>query len=234
MQSAWHACIVKGLSHYTIAYTAGPYCLSQFVHHTHCTMCDDNTERAKFCHEARQLTNEEIAKLLSDTDVVAPFRQQKLEKDAKKNWDLFYKRNLDKFFRDRNWTTREFEELFELDQQMTQQDGGKRLNLLEAGCGVGNFIWPLIKMGLRFNYFACDFSPIALNILRENELYDQSICHAFQADLTESDCLRSKLTGQLFHCVSLIFVLSAIHPSKMSVALQNIHAVRSLFSPLIH
>ena len=34
-----------------------------------------------------------------------------METDARKNWDLFYKRNETKFFKDRHWTTREFQEL---------------------------------------------------------------------------------------------------------------------------
>lgn len=43
--------------------------------------------------------------------VVSHFKQMKLEKEAQKNWDLFYKRNTTNFFKDRHWTTREFEEL---------------------------------------------------------------------------------------------------------------------------
>ena len=39
------------------------------------------------------------------------FSANKLEADARKNWDLFYKRNETKFFKDRHWTTREFQEL---------------------------------------------------------------------------------------------------------------------------
>lgn len=42
---------------------------------------------------------------------VTQFKQLKLEKEAQKNWDLFYKRNATKFFKDRHWTKREFEEL---------------------------------------------------------------------------------------------------------------------------
>lgn len=42
---------------------------------------------------------------------MSDFKQQKLEKEAQKNWDLFYKRNSTNFFKDRHWTTREFEEL---------------------------------------------------------------------------------------------------------------------------
>ena len=43
--------------------------------------------------------------------LVSEFRAQKLEAEARKSWDLFYKRNQTKFFKDRHWTTREFQEL---------------------------------------------------------------------------------------------------------------------------
>lgn len=179
-----------------------------------------------FAHEARQLTEDEIAKLCADRQLVAPFRQTKLETDAKKNWDLFYKRNLDKFFRDRHWTTREFEELLRLPQMNTSD--GKRLNLLEAGCGVGNFIWPLIKLELPFTYYACDFSPVALDLFKSNELYDEQTFggFVFQADLSKAGAIAEKVdAGLRFHVVSLIFVLSAIHPEKMATALRNVAEV---------
>lgn len=59
----------------------------------------------------RSLTKEELEKLKNDLSLVSDFKQQKLEKEAQKNWDLFYKRNTVNFFKDRHWTTREFEEL---------------------------------------------------------------------------------------------------------------------------
>lgn len=59
----------------------------------------------------RILSEEELEKLKSDQILVSDFKQQKLEVDAQKNWDLFYKRNTTNFFKDRHWTTREFEEL---------------------------------------------------------------------------------------------------------------------------
>lgn len=43
--------------------------------------------------------------------LVSAFKQGQLEKEAQKNWDLFYKRNSTNFFKDRHWTSREFEEL---------------------------------------------------------------------------------------------------------------------------
>ena len=81
--------------------------------------------------EARKLTEEEIEKLKNDKQLVSEFKHKKFELDAKKNWDLFYRRNKTNFFKDRYWTFREFEELNADSQYKT---------LLEIGCGVGNFM----------------------------------------------------------------------------------------------
>lgn len=62
-------------------------------------------------HYARKLTTEEIEKLSKDKVLLSEFKRNKLEAEAKKNWDLFYKRNKTNFFKDRHWTKREFEEL---------------------------------------------------------------------------------------------------------------------------
>lgn len=62
-------------------------------------------------HKARTLSPEEAEKLAKEQVLVSDFKQLKLENDAQKNWDLFYKRNSTHFFKDRHWTTREFEEL---------------------------------------------------------------------------------------------------------------------------
>ena len=58
----------------------------------------------------RALSKEEQEKLENEKPI-SEFKQNKLEKDALKNWDLFYKRNGTRFFKDRHWTTREFNEL---------------------------------------------------------------------------------------------------------------------------
>lgn len=181
-----------------------------------------------FGHSARQLTDEEIDKLTSDTELICDFRRRKLEKDCRKNWDLFYKRNEDRFFRDRNWTTREFQELLE---QSIETNDDRQLRLLEVGCGVGNFIWPLLESGLPFRFYACDFSPRAIELFRKNERFDPKRCHLFQADITETNGIRLNLPSDngdvdfKFDFVALIFVLSSIHPDKMPLALQNISDV---------
>ncbi|CAG8540500.1 5744_t:CDS:10 [Cetraspora pellucida] len=51
-------------------------------------------------------TNEE-----HNEKLVPKFWVDKYKKEASKNWDLFYKRNTTKFFKNRNWIGREFSEL---------------------------------------------------------------------------------------------------------------------------
>ena len=70
-------------------------------------------------HRLKRLTDEEVSILESDREVVSAFRRDKLEKDAKKNWDLFYKRNSTHFFKDRHWITREFPELLQALEEVT-------------------------------------------------------------------------------------------------------------------
>lgn len=167
----------------------------------------------------RVLTEEELKALNSDKILVSDFKQMKLEKEAQKNWDLFYKRNTTNFFKDRHWTTREFEEL-----KACREFEAQKLVLLEAGCGVGNCIFPLLEEDLNVYIYACDFSPRAVEFVKQNPLYSPERCCAFQCDLTKDD-LRENIPENSVDVITLIFVLSAIHPDKMRQALQNINKV---------
>lgn len=169
----------------------------------------------KFAHPVRILTEGEIAKLQKDVTCVSDFKQNKLEKEAQKNWDLFYKRNTTKFFKDRHWTKREFDELCPVEAET-----GRR-TVLEVGCGVGNFIWPLLQEDQSMFFYACDFSPRAVQFVKDNPNYDPSRCSAFQCDITNDD-LSGNVPQDSVDVVSMIFVLSAIHPDKMEAALSNI------------
>ena len=125
-------------------------------------------------HYARQLTKEETEKLKRDTELVSDFKRNKLEIEAKKHWDLFYKRNSTHFFKDRHWITREFPELLQtitelgsrLSDSTHQQKAKKRLVLLEAGCGVGNTVFPLLEENSNLFIHACDFSPRAIDLVK--------------------------------------------------------------------
>lgn len=68
-------------------------------------------QRQIYKDRARCLTVNESMKLKEDCITVSDFKKKKLEDDAQRNWDLFYKRNSTKFFKDRHWTCREFKEL---------------------------------------------------------------------------------------------------------------------------
>ncbi|XP_020791988.2 tRNA N(3)-methylcytidine methyltransferase METTL6 [Boleophthalmus pectinirostris] len=164
----------------------------------------------------RVLTEEELKTLHNDKILVSDFKQMKLEKEAQKNWDLFYKRNTTNFFKDRHWTTREFEEL-----KACRKFESQKLVLLEAGCGVGNCIFPLLEEDLNVYIYACDFSPRAVEFVKQNPLYSPERCCAFQCDLTKDD-LRDHIPENSVDVITLIFVLSAIHPDKMRQALENI------------
>lgn len=167
----------------------------------------------------RVLTEEELKTLNTDKILVSDFKQMKLEKEAQKNWDLFYKRNTTNFFKDRHWTTREFEEL-----KACREFEAQKLVLLEAGCGVGNCIFPLLEEDLNIYIYACDFSPRAVEFVKQNPLYSPERCCAFQCDLTKDD-LQENIPENSVDVITLIFVLSAIHPDKMRQALENINKV---------
>lgn len=121
-------------------------------------------------HYARRLTQEERGRLDSDQEVLSEYRKGKLEQEAKKNWDLFYKRNSTHFFKDRHWITREFPELLEplLEWDKHGGGGGGRVQrvYLEAGCGVGNAVFPLMEENKELFVCACDFSPKAIELLK--------------------------------------------------------------------
>ncbi|XP_077846132.1 tRNA N(3)-cytidine methyltransferase METTL6 isoform X9 [Macaca mulatta] len=172
--------------------------------------------------QARVLSSEEEEKLKRDQTLVSDFKQHKLEQEAQKNWDLFYKRNSTNFFKDRHWTTREFEEL-----RSCREFEDQKLTILEAGCGVGNCLFPLLEEDPNIFAYACDFSPRAVEYVKQNPLYDTERCKVFQCDLTKDDLLDHVPPGSV-DVVMLIFVLSAVHPEKMHLVLENIYKTGGL------
>lgn len=177
-------------------------------------------------HYARHLTQEEMDWLRKDNVLVSDFKQGKLDKEAQKNWDLFYKRNATNFFKDRHWTQREFHELSQVsdDDHTKESRSEETKTLLEVGCGVGNFIFPLIAQKAKFFIYACDFSNRAIEYIKGNPLYNENVCYAFQADITKDD-LSSHMAENSVDIISVIFVLSSLHPDAMPSALVNLRKV---------
>ncbi|KAI4458925.1 methyltransferase-related [Holotrichia oblita] len=167
----------------------------------------------------KNLTPEERDALQSqNTRLVTQFQAESLEKNARKHWDLFYKRNEDKFFRDRHWTTREFNELLD---ENNCENTNRIKTLLEIGCGVGNLIFPLIEENANLFVIACDLSPRAVEIVKNHKLYNEDRMKVFVTDITMDDIFM-KVDLNSVDIVTMVFVISAIHPDKFVTTLKNV------------
>ncbi|CAH8514705.1 unnamed protein product [Schistosoma turkestanicum] len=162
-------------------------------------------------HDSTVIENEEINKVINkqvDT-LISPFQRTKLFTECGKNWDRFYKRNGCRFFKDRHWTTREFTELSSLNDRTPR-------SLLEVGCGVGNFLVPLIESMLSnsqedinvseqsdcvskaneiSSIYACDISQRAVDILNERIKLFPVKCNAFVCDVAKPHSLKAVLSS---------------------------------------
>ena len=97
--------------------------------------------------------------------------------------------------------------------------------LLEAGCGVGNTLFPLLRANPRLRVFGVDFADAAVEIVRKHPLAQAGRVCAAVGDLT-SGALPPELGACLGRCdvATLMFVLSAISPEKMGAAIGAVGA----------
>ncbi|PKI39882.1 uncharacterized methyltransferase C3H7.11-like [Punica granatum] len=135
------------------------------------------------------------------------------QKNASKYWDSFYRRHHNKFFKDRHYLEKEW------DQYFCSGDGHKIV--LEVGCGTGNTIFPLMASYPKLYVHACDFSPLAISLVKSHMDFRESQVNAFVCDVAE-DVLCDVIPPSSVDVVTLVFMLSAVHPDKMPRILQNI------------
>jgi len=175
--------------------------------------------------EQKVLPDEQKVRLeKQNSRLVTEFQANKLELEAQKNWDLFYKRNETNFFKDRHWTTREFQEILTEEVVIIDHHRTKKNILLEVGCGVGNLAFPLLEEKIPLYFYCCDFSPRAVEFVKNNPLYNESDIRAFQCDITTENLLET-LGPSSVNIITCIFVLSAIHPDKHQQVFRNLSAV---------
>lgn len=136
---------------------------------------------------------------------VSLFWQDKYKREAGKNWDRFYGRNRNRFFKDRHWLQREFPELATLSEHDT---------LLEVGCGVGNLVFPVAE-ATGCKVIAADFSEIALQILRSDARFTDQITTVVNDFGMDALPVKADLA-------TLIFVLSAVPPERHMAFLCNV------------
>ncbi|KAK0393128.1 hypothetical protein QR680_000069 [Steinernema hermaphroditum] len=139
-----------------------------------------------------------------------------LLKSPADQWDKFYNKNERKFFMDRHWLLKEFPEL-----DFSKYADDKRIRVLEVGCGVGNTTFPLLDCCNKEKTFvlSCDYSPTAVRLVRENDLYNEDHCHAFVWDITKPT---NEIPDNSLDFVLCIYVLSAVEPQKQKTAVENI------------
>lgn len=161
--------------------------------------------------EEQQEEAQKIVEKQKDIKLDEKKAEELLEKPADQ-WDVFYAQNENKFFKDRKWLLKEFPELEAKDTP---------IRVLEVGCGVGNTTFPLMEMNNGENLFlySCDYSHVAVNVLKSDPKYEESKMKAFVWDITVTNDTVPE--GSLDYVVC-IYVLSAIHPSKVATAIGNI------------
>ncbi|WFD37004.1 hypothetical protein MCUN1_003896 [Malassezia cuniculi] len=169
--------------------------------------------------------------LAQNRAVATPFIQTKTQREAGKNWDKFYKAHADRFFKDRHWTDREFDELKAPDGDSLEAElASGAFVLLEVGCGVGNTVYPLLEKNAALKVHCCDFSPRAVEMVKAHPAYNADTVNAFVYDLSEASTasLLSNLRPDWppVSVLSLIFVLSAIPPQQhVAVVRALVHAI---------
>ncbi|XP_068118088.1 tRNA N(3)-methylcytidine methyltransferase METTL2-like isoform X2 [Hyperolius riggenbachi] len=170
-------------------------------------------------------------------------QQEEYENKASNFWDDFYTIHENRFFKDRQWLFTEFPELSAncrsresadgdqkedtpLEAQDTEKDwpgSSASYRILEVGCGVGNTVFPILQTNNDPGLFiyCCDFSSTAVDLVKGNPQYDPSRCFAFVFDLSD-ETSSYPIPEESLDVIVLIFVLSAILPSKMQDAISRL------------
>ena len=164
------------------------------------------------------------AVLAQNRYVASPFMQSKVQREAARNWDKFYKAHEDRFFKDRHWTDIAFDELRAPGLEGAQ--GGAAPVLLEVGCGVGNTVYPLLEKNPQLRVHCCDFSPRAIDMVKRHPAHIVDRVNAFVYDIAGTDPLECHLVRGWppISVLSLIFVLSAIPPHEHVRVVQRLVA----------
>lgn len=122
------------------------------------------------------------------------------------SWNDFYQKNEAKFFKDRHYLI-----------DLLPAEGG---TLVELGCGVGNALWPLLKLPQWTKVYGLDVSSVAVELLQKDTRY----LHA--QDRLEAQVFNLSEPGQTFPLpgaadVTLLwFCLSAV--TNRSVAAEYV------------
>ena len=139
--------------------------------------------------------------------------------DATARWDEHYAVNLTNYH-DRRYLLNEFEPL------AAAAAASAELTVLEAGCGAGNSIFPLLAASPRIRCIGFDISPRAIQLIRERltreGLHDRA--RALVWDVSTPPPTAELPPLPVADVVLAIFTLSALAPSALPAAFAHLHA----------
>jgi SAM-dependent methyltransferase len=145
-------------------------------------------------------------------------------------WDAFYGAKRDTFFKDRHLLRAEFPELMpaavradpkahcarlnEQAQLPSEGSGGRPLVFVEAGCGVGNALFPVLRANPNAFGYGFDLSSTAISILRTSPEFLPNRADAFvgRLDQPETYVKRIACSGRPVDYVVVVWALSALKP----------------------
>ncbi|XP_021978300.1 tRNA N(3)-methylcytidine methyltransferase METTL6 isoform X3 [Helianthus annuus] len=96
--------------------------------------------------------------------------------EDRKQWEKFYKRHQNKFFKDRHYLEKDWGHYFCHPKV-----------LLEAGCGAGNTIFPLAKKYPQLYIHACDFSHHAVTLVKSHPNFRKDQINVFVCNIAEEN-----------------------------------------------
>ncbi|XP_071948263.1 tRNA N(3)-cytidine methyltransferase METTL2-like [Antedon mediterranea] len=95
--------------------------------------------------------------------------------------------------------------------------------ILEVGCGVGNTVFPILQTNIddKLFIYCCDFSEVAVDLVKVHTDYNVNRCHAFVCDVTDMETPFPFPENSL-DIIIMIFVLSAIKPERMQSTIDRL------------
>ncbi|KAG6505250.1 hypothetical protein ZIOFF_037604 [Zingiber officinale] len=178
---------------------------------------------------------------------------RKYERNPTKYWEDFYKRHHDKFFKDRHYLEKDWGRFF-CPSSDSEHKSVEPKTVLEVGCGVGNTLFPLLVSFPNVFVHACDFSPRAVALVKENGAFASDRLNTFVCDVTKDELSTTILPSSVdivtmfeldyqivYFIIQMIysfvdsigdyliswqiFMLSAVSPINMPAVLQNVRTI---------
>ncbi|KAI9912494.1 hypothetical protein PsorP6_006188 [Peronosclerospora sorghi] len=94
---------------------------------------------------------------------------------------------------------------------------GHTRTLLEVGCGFGNAALPLLANNPALRIVAIDFAESAIELLKNQPLYDEARVAASVCDITQEPLPNAAFANGGVDFALFSFCLSALHPDKIKV-----------------